>query len=42
MMRLRINSRFYPILALCLCTVACSPSLFPNYSRITLGGDQGD
>lgn len=35
MVRLRRNSRFYPILALCLCTVACSPSLFPNYGRIT-------
>ena len=34
-MRLRRNSGFYLILALCLCTVACSPSLFPNYGRIT-------
>lgn len=34
-MLLRRNSRFYPILALCLWTVACSPSMFSNYGRIT-------
>ena len=34
-MRLRKNSLFYLMLALCLYTVACSPSMFPNYGRIT-------
>ena len=38
-MRLRKNSRFYSILALCLFTVACSPSLFSNYGRITPDGE---
>ncbi|MHB8909980.1 MAG: hypothetical protein ACYDAA_14000 [Syntrophales bacterium] len=38
-MRLRRNNRFYSIMALCLCTVACSPSMFSNYGRITPDGE---
>ena len=34
-MRLKRSSRFYLILALGLCTSACSPSVFSNYGRIT-------
>ena len=34
-MLLRRNNRFCQIMALCLCTVACSPSMFSNYGRIT-------
>ncbi|MHB9096599.1 MAG: hypothetical protein ACYC5X_02130 [Syntrophales bacterium] len=36
---MRRNSRYYPILVLCLCTVACSPSMFSNYGRITPDGE---
>ena len=34
-MHLRRNSRFFLIPTLCLCAVACSPSLFPTFGRIT-------
>jgi len=37
-MSLRRNSRFYLILILCLCTAACSASLFRNYGQISPNG----